>query len=269
MGQPLGKPGKQAALASTIVFIPFVLIFCFFAIYFYRDFAKNKLSKSTKQIKELETLIVRLEQNDTICPDMTCNSNNSNCNHNDINNNRKKYNNSRHQQQHNMKRKDHPGLFLKNICTRYKTGIVAGSNDHLLKNENIRMQSASVDQIDKDGAFKNDLKNEFKLDELYRSKVYRNTSGGQDCVRFSLDNVSFNTYNSNFSIQNTIQNSLQDCVARPFAISKKLTSKPFNSTKSIDNSGGSSTINDDQQSNDSNKMVKKENSFNNLSATIV
>lgn len=298
--------------ASSIVYIPFVLVFFFFAIYFYRDFAKNKLNKSSKQIKELESIIVSLEQNDlTFCQSLPCEDK-----PNDVNNNRKRSHPviSRQQQFHTRQQSElHPqappppsNLFLKNLCKKN----TSGSNDHLLAKDGLRSQSVSVDRIN---AFRmNDPRDEqgLRLDDLYRSKVCRTIGGGggsQDNVRFSLDNVSLQTYASSFSaynsIQNTIQHSLasglqdggipdsfQDCSSgsafndSPLSrISRKSTSRPNSkmlppscpasapqSSKSINLDGRSSTASiNDQQSNDS-KMPKKEGEpFNNLSATVV
>lgn len=276
-------------------------MFFFFAIYFYRDFAKNKLNKSSKQIKELESIIVSLEQNDlTFCqtPD----------DKRDVNNNRKRGNVIQPRVQHGTHRASAElqapasSLFLKNLC-KYKNH--SGSNDHLLAQESLRSQSASVDQIN---AFRaaDDPKG-----DLYRSKVATTIGrGSHDNVRFSMDNVSLNTYASSFSaynsIQNTIQHSLQNslqsglqnCIPDSFQdctsgstfsdspigrVSRKAHSRPQSRTNSrmLAPSAASSlhlaasrSMNetasiDDQQSNDS-KMPKKEGEpFNNLSATVV
>lgn len=246
-----------------------------------------------------------LEQNDlTFCPNPPCDE------PTDVNNNRKRSSAiaSRQQQFHGPTRQQSemqapapPSLFLKNLCKKKSNG----SNDHLLAKESMRSQSASVDQIN---AFR---ANDPRLDDLYRSKVCRTIGGrsSQDNVRFSLDNVSLQTYASSFSaynsIQNTIQHSLasgladgsfQDCssgsafsdtplaghyprksTVRPpgrllppsGAVAHHLASAP-QSSKSINLDGRSSTASiNDQQSNDS-KMPKKEGEpFNNLSATVV
>lgn len=311
IGVPQGEPGKKAALASTIAFLPFILMFFFFAFYFYRDFARNKYEKSTKQIKELESIIVRLEQNDmTYCQNPSrlnsiswpSEQDNNNNHLNSINNNLYTKNNKRKhtanslRQQFNAPTTHDPSssLFLKKLC---KYNVHSASNDHLL-NESMKRQSISVDQIDKSDFGKDGMRNELRLDELYRSKLYdgcgdRNTAlppeSTADCVRVSLDNVSYNSLNYN-SLHNTIQNAaaFNAFAGRQFGGSRNqidsyVSSRKVSSTnqkakaklqiasqssKSI-NLDGSGAIND-QQSNDSNRMLKKETeSFNNLSTLVV
>ena len=303
IGYPHGQSGKQAALASTIVYLPFVLIFFFFAIYFYRDFARNKYERSTKQIEELESIIVRLEQNDmTYCQNMTCNN---------LNTNKRKCSShasakqSFNKQQSSSKQDLESSLILKNLA-RYN-----GSNDHLF-NESMRIQSVSVDEIDK-----NSFKNDCSKDELVRSQKCRNID--EDCVRFSLDNVNFKVLNSAYSYSSLENSILNNTGIDAFSISSptnnnispsnsltynnnispnhascsnskstdqlkdqicyfnkkqqqnfvKSKATKLTSSKSIKLEKGTPTIND-QQSNDSNKMFKEEEeSFNNLSATVI
>ena len=66
MGQPLGQPGKLAALVSTIVFCPFLVAFIAFAVYFYSKLADHKYENSSLQIKELEQMLETIESADTL-----------------------------------------------------------------------------------------------------------------------------------------------------------------------------------------------------------
>jgi uncharacterized membrane protein len=61
MGQPLGQPGKLAALVSTIVFCPFLIAFLAFAVYFYSKLADHKYESTSLQIKELEQMLQSIE----------------------------------------------------------------------------------------------------------------------------------------------------------------------------------------------------------------
>lgn len=319
IGVPLGQPGKTAALVSTIAFLPFILMFFFFAFYFYRDFATNKYEKSTKQIKELESIIVRLEQNDLLQNEMnycqnnlqsmnTCpwsiggqDLNNNNClNGNDnqmrSNQNKRKYAIAKQQQQKQFNRPiDNPSsIFLKKFC---KNDVSSRFNDHLL-HDNMKQFSVSVDQIDRNDLpkinytrtdFGNDLRNsylrnDFKFDDLYRTKMNRNTSTeSADSVRFSLDNVSCNTYNDlcNNQLTSNLKSHYNTYGGRLangsyVTTSKKLNTNQMKKSKNLTKIQSSSkSINsdrtiDDQQSNDSNRMSRKQiESFNNLSTIVV
>ena len=61
MGQPRGIPGKRAALASTIILVPFLIIFVVFAAHFYRVLVKYNYERSASQIRELEGIASELE----------------------------------------------------------------------------------------------------------------------------------------------------------------------------------------------------------------
>ncbi|XP_074595163.1 calcium release-activated calcium channel protein 1-like [Brevipalpus obovatus] len=61
MGQPRGMPGKRAALASTIILVPFLIIFVVFAAHFYRVLVKYNYERSASQIRELEGIASELD----------------------------------------------------------------------------------------------------------------------------------------------------------------------------------------------------------------
>lgn len=56
MGQPNGEPGKRAAVAATIILIPFLIVFIVFAIHFYRTLVNFNYERSVSQIRELENI---------------------------------------------------------------------------------------------------------------------------------------------------------------------------------------------------------------------
>lgn len=65
MGQPNGEPGKRAAVAATIILIPFLVVFVVFAIYFYRTLVKFNYERSVLQIRELENIASALNLDST------------------------------------------------------------------------------------------------------------------------------------------------------------------------------------------------------------
>ncbi|XP_015791124.1 calcium release-activated calcium channel protein 1 [Tetranychus urticae] len=62
MGQPNGEPGKRAALASTIILIPVLIIFVVFAAHFYRILTRYNYERSAIQVRELENMALELDK---------------------------------------------------------------------------------------------------------------------------------------------------------------------------------------------------------------
>ncbi|XP_015787938.1 calcium release-activated calcium channel protein 1 [Tetranychus urticae] len=69
-GSPRGEPGKHVAFAATILFLPILVTFVFFANHFYRSLVKYNLQRSTFQLKEVENLALGLR---TVFPIETSN----------------------------------------------------------------------------------------------------------------------------------------------------------------------------------------------------
>lgn len=62
MGQPQGQPGKRAALASTIILIPFLITFVVFAVHFYRVLTRYNYERSALQLREVENMALELDK---------------------------------------------------------------------------------------------------------------------------------------------------------------------------------------------------------------
>lgn len=193
-----------------------------------------------------------------------------------------KKNQQQQQQQQNTSSplsQDRSNLYLKNLCkynNRNQDNLDINSSDYqkneYLLNDTLKKQSISIDQIDKNDFdyqyhFKNNSKfeDEFKLDDLYRSKICRKNleskiiDNNRECVRFSLDNVNFNTFNNIYNNNIKYYNRFDSSKSNPIKTIRQQSSS--SSSKSINSNGNSCSskrnsiiaINDQQSSNDSNK----------------
>ncbi|XP_053212392.1 calcium release-activated calcium channel protein 1-like [Panonychus citri] len=59
-GSPRGEPGKRVALSATILFIPILITFIYFANHFYHSLVKYNFERSALQLKEVENIALDL-----------------------------------------------------------------------------------------------------------------------------------------------------------------------------------------------------------------
>jgi len=62
MGQPVGEPGRKAAIAATLLLIPTLVLFVIFAFHFYRKLVKHNFESQAMKLQELEHIALELKK---------------------------------------------------------------------------------------------------------------------------------------------------------------------------------------------------------------